>query len=73
MVKHTQVIRRQQPTNCLIVSHHFMGLVFLKGDQWQKIGLRLNTEADKIIVSNENKRFLAIINYWKNNCSMSTI
>ena len=30
MVKHTQTIRRQQPTNCLSVSDHFVGLV-LKG------------------------------------------
>ena len=26
MVKHTQAIRRQQPTNCLSVFGHFMGL-----------------------------------------------
>ena len=30
MVKHTQTIRRQQPTNCLSVSDHFVGFV-LKG------------------------------------------
>ena len=30
MVKHTQAIRRQQPTNCLSVFGHFMELV-LKG------------------------------------------
>ena len=30
MVKHTQTIRRQQPTNCLSVFDHFVGLV-LKG------------------------------------------
>ena len=30
MVKHTQVIRRQKPTNCLSVFDHFVGLV-LKG------------------------------------------
>ena len=30
MVKHIQTIRRQQPTNCLNVSDHFVGLV-LKG------------------------------------------
>ena len=27
MVKHTQTIRWQQPTNCLIVFDHFVGLV----------------------------------------------
>ena len=26
MVKHTQTIRRQQPTNCLSVLDHFVGL-----------------------------------------------
>ena len=30
MVKHTQTIRRQQPTNCLSVFDHFAGLA-LKG------------------------------------------
>ena len=30
MAKHTQTIRRQQPTNCLNVFNHFIGLV-LKG------------------------------------------
>ena len=30
MVQHTQTIRRQQPTNCLKVLDHFVGLV-LKG------------------------------------------
>ena len=30
MVKHTQTIRRQQPTNCLSVFDHFVGLA-LKG------------------------------------------
>ena len=30
MVKHTQTIRRQQPTNCLSVFDHFVGLP-LKG------------------------------------------
>ena len=30
MVKHTETIRRQQPTNCLSVSDHFVGLA-LKG------------------------------------------
>ena len=30
MVKHTQTIRRNLPTNCLSVFHHFVGLA-LKG------------------------------------------
>ena len=30
MVKHTQIIRRQKPTNCFIVLDHFVGLA-LKG------------------------------------------
>ena len=30
MVKHTQTIRWQQPTTCLTVFHHFVGLA-LKG------------------------------------------
>ena len=30
MVKHTQTIRRQQPTNCLGIFDHFVGLA-LKG------------------------------------------
>ena len=30
MVKHTQIIRRQKPTNCLSVFDHFVGLA-LKG------------------------------------------
>ena len=30
MIKHTQAIRRQQPTNCLKVFDHFVGLA-LKG------------------------------------------
>ena len=37
MVKHTQTIRRQQPTNCLSLFDHFVGLA-LKGlppfDTW---------------------------------------
>ena len=28
MVKHTQTIRRKQPTNCLSVFHHTEGLTF---------------------------------------------
>ena len=28
MVKHTQAIRRQRPTNCLSVFDHFVGLAF---------------------------------------------
>ena len=28
MVKHTQTIRRQKPTNCLSVFDHFVGLTF---------------------------------------------
>ena len=30
MIKHTETIRQQQPTNCLSVSDHFVGLA-LKG------------------------------------------
>ena len=33
MVKHTQIILRQQPTNCLSVFDHFVGLM-LKGLIW---------------------------------------
>ena len=33
MVKHTQAICRQKPTNCLSVFDHFMGLA-LKGLKW---------------------------------------
>ena len=29
MVKHTQTIRRQKPTNCLSVFDHFLGLVLI--------------------------------------------
>ena len=29
MVKHTQTILRQQPTNCLSVFDHFVGLAFI--------------------------------------------
>ena len=36
MVKHTQIIRRQQPTNCLSVFDHFVGLG-LKGQIVLKI------------------------------------
>ena len=32
MVKHTQTIRRQEPTNCLSVFDHFVGLP-LKGEK----------------------------------------
>ena len=28
MIEHTQTIRRQQPTNCLSVYDHFVGLEF---------------------------------------------
>ena len=28
MVKHTQTIRRQKPTNCLIVFDNFVGLAY---------------------------------------------
>ena len=28
MVKHTKIIRRQQPTNCLSVFDHFVGFAF---------------------------------------------
>ena len=38
MVKHTQTIRRQKPTNCLSVFNHFVGLA-LKGLRYQFMGL----------------------------------
>ena len=42
MVKHTQTIHRQQTTNCLSVSDHFVGLA-LKG-----LKLTLNTFSTKL-------------------------
>ena len=36
MVKHTQTIRRQEPTNCLVVFDRFVGLAF-KGLKWLKV------------------------------------
>ena len=35
MVKHTQTIRRQTPTNCLSVFDHFVGLVLKELYFWQ--------------------------------------
>ena len=35
MVKHTQTIRWQQPTNCLSVFDHFVGLA-LEGLKWRQ-------------------------------------
>ena len=32
MVKHTETIRWQEPTNCLIVFDHFVGLAINKHD-----------------------------------------
>ena len=48
MVKHTQIIRRQQSTNCLSVFDHFLGLV-LKGlrplARSKKISVAFRTES----------------------------
>ena len=41
MVKHTQTIRPQKPTNCLSVFNHFMGLA-LKGLRLNLDGVGLN-------------------------------
>ena len=41
MVKHTQTIRRQQPTNCLSVFDHFMRLA-LKGFKFDALVDALN-------------------------------
>ena len=45
MVKHTQIIRRQQPTNYLSVFDHFVGIA-LKG---------LTSNATKLLESTERK------------------
>ena len=41
MVEHTQTIRRKQPTNCLRVFDHFVGLSFkglIERSKWYEIG-----------------------------------
>ena len=48
MDKHTQTIRRQQPTNCMSVFDYFVGLA-LK---------RLRANKNKTAVSKETKKFL---------------
>ena len=43
MVKYTQTIRRQQPTNCLSVFEHFVGLAFKGLKQEVKLTLLRKT------------------------------
>ena len=44
MVKHTQTIRRQQPTNCLSVFGHFVGLALKGLINLQPHLLKINSE-----------------------------
>ena len=50
MVKHTETIRRQKPTNCLSVFDHFVGLALkvLTGTLSLKTNLVMNRKFRKI-------------------------
>ena len=49
MVKHTQTIRRQQPTNCLSLFDHFVGLA-LKGLSNSFVNQILRSRTSRLIV-----------------------
>ena len=61
MVKHTETIRRQKPTNCLSMLGHFMGLALqgLRGKEGEKWGVT-NVLIKKInrTVSHRKKIFM---------------
>ena len=54
MVKYTQIIRRQQPTNCLSVFDHFVGLV-PKGLIWHIQALLIYLEDKPTYSGKSNK------------------
>ena len=65
MVKHTQVIRRQQPSNCLSMFDHFVGLAFkgLRNNSMEKpVNLRkIRLPKDNLIVPDSLTKILYII------------
>ena len=69
MVKHTQTIRRQKPTNCLSVFDHFVGLA-LKGLKVQspiQCSIRIDTVRYYVILVNVN---VSEINPWTRTCPL---
>ena len=65
MVKHTQVIRRQQPSNCLSMFDHFVGLAFkgLRNNSMEKpVNFRkIRLPKDNLIVPDSLTKILYII------------
>ena len=63
IVKHNQKIRRQQPTNCLSVFNHFVGLAFeglTDGNEAKKIAhpFHVNVAFLPSLKTSENQMFL---------------
>ena len=56
MIKQTQIIRRQQPTNCLSVFDHFVGLA-LKGLSNDKICFHRGESLERMLLYHWNKSF----------------
>ena len=55
MVKHTETIRPQKPTNCLSVFDHFVGLA-LKGLRSRKLIKNASTKIVYYVMNNYIKR-----------------
>ena len=64
MVKHTQTIRWQKPTNCLSVFDHFMGLA-LKGLKGDSGGLRRRKNLEQFIVFKQSN-FVNVFDFFLN-------
>ena len=50
MVKHAQTIRRQQPTNCLSVFDHFVGLVLIGLIEYEIVKVQLKNNFGQNLV-----------------------
>ena len=71
MVKHTQTIRWQKPTNCLSVFDHFMGLA-LKGLKGDSRGFRRRKNLEQFILFKQSNFvdvfvFFLILKYYPSN------
>ena len=64
MVKHTQTIRRQQPTNCLSVFDHFVKLtlkgLIAKSQQWKY----QNNVWNLLKVNSKNTKTTSMLSFW---------
>ena len=63
MVKHTQTIRRQKPTNCLSVFDHFVGLA-LKGLRYVDKGKQISRCWQVNDLRNQVSKWLTYIWIW---------